>query len=65
MTNTGTDSGYAFYGPEIVDRTMPLKNGLILKANRQSGVGKTLGMVCSRADDHYMPTWEMHWRIDL
>jgi hypothetical protein len=27
------------------------------------GVGKTLGMVCSRADDHFMPTWEMHWRI--
>jgi len=27
-----------------------------------SGVGKTLGMVCSRADDHYMPTWEMHWK---
>ena len=29
-----------------------------------AGVGKTLGMVCSRADDHYMPTWEMYWKID-
>ena len=29
-----------------------------------SGVGKTLGMVCSRADDHYMPTWEMRWKIE-
>jgi len=28
-----------------------------------AGVGKTLGMVCSRADDHYMPTWEMHWIV--
>jgi hypothetical protein len=28
-----------------------------------AGVGKTLGMVCSRADDHYMPTWEMRWKI--
>jgi hypothetical protein len=29
-----------------------------------SGVGKTLGSVCSRADDHYMPTWEMRWKIE-
>ena len=28
-----------------------------------AGVGKTLGMVCNRADDHYMPTWEMRWKI--
>lgn len=28
-----------------------------------AGVGQTLGMVQSRADDHYMPTWEMHWKI--
>jgi hypothetical protein len=27
------------------------------------GLGQTLGMVQRRADDHYMPTWEMHWRI--
>ncbi len=30
-----------------------------------AGVGKTLGSVRTRADDRYMPTWEMHWRIDL
>jgi hypothetical protein len=29
-----------------------------------AGVGKTLGMVRSRADDHYMPTWEMHWKVE-
>lgn len=29
-----------------------------------AGVGKTLGMVRGRADDHYMPTWEMHWKIE-
>jgi hypothetical protein len=28
-----------------------------------AGVGKTLGMVRRRADDHYMPTWEMRWKI--
>jgi hypothetical protein len=30
-----------------------------------AGVGRTLGMVCRRADDHYMPTWEMHWKNEL
>jgi hypothetical protein len=29
-----------------------------------SGVGQTLGMVQARADDHFMPTWEMHWKLD-
>jgi hypothetical protein len=29
-----------------------------------AGVGKTLGMVRRRADDHYMPAWEMHWKIE-
>lgn len=27
------------------------------------GVGQTLGMVQRRADDHYMPKWEMHWTV--
>lgn len=38
MANTGTDTGYTFHGPTIVDRTMPLKNGLTLETNRQSGI---------------------------
>ena len=38
MTSQGTDKGYTFCGPIIVDRTMPLKNGLTLETNRQSGV---------------------------
>jgi hypothetical protein len=28
-----------------------------------AGLGTTLGMVQRRADDHYMPTWEMHWKL--
>jgi len=27
------------------------------------GVGKTLGQIQSRADDHYMPTWEIRWKV--
>ncbi|MHC4737246.1 MAG: hypothetical protein ACYTDW_22825, partial [Planctomycetota bacterium] len=38
MINTGTDTGYTFHGPTIVDRTMPLKNGLTLEANHQAGI---------------------------
>ncbi len=29
-----------------------------------SGIGRTLGMVAQRADDHYMPSWEMHWKLN-
>lgn len=29
-----------------------------------TGVGQTLGMVQRRADDHYMPSWEMHWKTN-
>jgi hypothetical protein len=36
--SAGIDTGYTFHGPKIVDRTMPLSNGLILEANHQSGV---------------------------
>ena len=28
-----------------------------------AGVGQTLGMLQQRADDHYMPTWETHWKL--
>ena len=27
------------------------------------GEGRTAGMVARRADDHYMPKWELSWRI--
>lgn len=27
------------------------------------GSGDTLGMVAERADDHYMPSWELRWKI--
>jgi hypothetical protein len=29
-----------------------------------TGVGKTLGLVRQRADDHFMLRWEAHWRVD-
>jgi len=28
------------------------------------GTGRTLAMIARRADDHYMPSWELRWRID-
>jgi hypothetical protein len=66
--NAGTGKGYTSHGPTSIDGTLPLKVGLTLETNRQSdisGLGKTLGMVCSRADDQDMPTWEMYWKIRL
>ena len=36
-TDTGHDVGYTFQGPWIIDRTMPLSNGLTLEAKHQSG----------------------------
>jgi hypothetical protein len=58
---------------DVTWSTMWRPAGDVISLRLRSGTGKWLGITGNghifrwqnRADDHFMPQWEMHWKIDL